>query len=203
MSLFAPRTLALDLASRITGWAADVPGTQRPAHGRFALSGIKDLGLLYCELENCLDILIEKYQPDRMIWCKAFFDKQQTAARALNGLQAIAERTAYLHGIEAREVVENNVRNCVLGRSNFGTKDEWGRLVGDGSERAKEAVLEWCASKGLKPGDHNDGDALVLLKYDRMHRAGELTDDGKHVRGQPTRKSRGRVVPNPGAGGFA
>lgn len=202
MSLFAPRTLALDLASRITGWAADVAGTQRPAHGRFALSGIKNLGLLYCELEDCLDILIAKYDPHRIVWCKAFFDKQQSSARALNGLQAIAERTAHMYGLEAREVVENNVRNCVLGRSNFGTKDEWGRLVGDGSDRAKEAVLEWCRSKGLAPGDHNDGDALVLLKYDRLHRAGELTDDGKHVRGHSARKSRGRVEPRPAAAGF-
>jgi Holliday junction resolvasome RuvABC endonuclease subunit len=174
-----PRTLAVDMASRLMGWAVNVEGSPRPAHDTVILGGIKHLGRLYSELENTLDWLIDKYRPGRLIWCMAIFDQQQTSGRALNGLQAVAELTAYNHQIEPREAHEMKVRAAVLGRSSFGTRDEFNRLNQDGSERAKEAVMAWCKEFGYAPRDHNAGDALVLLEYDRMSRAGELDKDGR------------------------
>jgi hypothetical protein len=137
-----------------------------PSYGLILLPGMKHLGLLYGSLRNCVEELVLAHRPTRLLFCMALFRDRQSAARALNGVQAVAELVAYDNDIEALEANESRARKVVLGRGTFGGKDENGRLIpGLGSKQAKAAVMKWCAEQGFEPATHDVGDALVLLRY--------------------------------------
>ncbi len=174
-------TLTVDLSTRDVGWACDV-GKNRPEYGLMKLPGMKDLGKLYRAAYNGLEALVERLEPDRLVFCMALFRDAQTAAEALAGVQAQAILVAYDFQIEARKANEMQARKAVLGRGSFGLRDETtGNLVkGMGSKMAKAAVMKWCDDRGYPEGrpwfTHDCGDALVLLEYDRMVRYGRPLD---------------------------
>ena len=175
------KTLTLDLSSRNLGWACDT-GRNQPAYGLVLLPGIKSLGKLYAACRNAIETLIEEQKPDRILFCMALFHHAQTAARALAGVQAMAELCAYDAEIECLEANEPRARKMVLGRGSFGGVDPvTGSLIpGLGSKQAKAAVMEWCRERGYDEGrpwfGHDVGDALVLLEYSRMLQNGATHD---------------------------
>ena len=174
-------TLTVDLSTRDVGWACDV-GKNRPEYGLMKLPGMKDLGRLYRAAYNGLEALIERFEPDRLVFCMALFRDAQTSAEALAGVQAQAITVAYDYGVDARKANEMQVRKAVLGRGSFGLRNEaTGSLIkGMGSKMAKAAVMKWCDERGYTEGrpwfTHDVGDALVLLEYDRMVRYGRPLD---------------------------
>lgn len=159
--------MALDLSTRKMGWAVDAGNA--PRYGLVRLPGMKDLGVLYVAVRNALEKLIEEHEPDKFIFCLARFHDAQTAARALNGVQAMAEFVATDLGLTCEEAVESRVRKVVLGRGSFGGKDPLtgGLIPGLGSKQAKQAALAWCAEQGYEPASDDVADALVLLEYHR------------------------------------
>lgn len=167
--------LALDLSTLNLGWACDGQGNQ-PVYDLIKLPGMgprgkPHLGMLYAAVRNALDELVEELQPARILFCQAQFVEMQTAARALAGVQAIAELVAYDRGIRCCEAIEPSVRKAVTGRGSFGGKDEFGRLIkGLGRKQAKAWVADWCARQGYAPHSDDVADAIVLWRYDLMLR---------------------------------
>jgi Holliday junction resolvasome RuvABC endonuclease subunit len=161
------RTMAIDLSTRNLGWACASVGSNRPSFGLVKLPGMKDLGVLYASVRNGLTGLFEEHRPRRLVFCLAMFSDIQTTARALNGVQAVAELTAYDHEVEAFEAIESRARKAVLGRGHFGGKDPvTGSLVpGLGRKQAKEAVAQWSTRMGYETDSDDVRDALVLLEY--------------------------------------
>ena len=174
------RILTLDLSTRNVGWAA-AGGGPIPAYGLLEFPGMRDLGKLYAACRNSVEDKIAEHDPQLIVFCMALFRDQQTAARALAGVQAVTELCAYDCGIEVMEASEMQARKAILGRATFavrnprypgptpdGRKAE--RMWMDGSKNAKLAVMAWCHGEGLDPLTHDVGDALVLLRYaQQMH----------------------------------
>jgi RNase H-fold protein (predicted Holliday junction resolvase) len=175
------RILTLDLSTRDVGWACS-NGTPIPAYGLLAFPGMKDLGKLYAACRNSVEKLIETHDPEMLVFCLALFRDQQTAARALAGVQAVTELCAYDCGIEVMEASEMQARKAILGRGTFAVRNP--RYPGptpdgkrpekmwmDGSKNAKLAVMKWCADQGYDPATHDVGDALVLLRFAQQQTA--------------------------------
>jgi Holliday junction resolvasome RuvABC endonuclease subunit len=167
--------LALDLSCTMMGWACDGRGNA-PVYGRVKLPGIgklkaPQLGRLYAATRNAIDELVEEHQPARLLFCQAQWIERQTAARALQGVQSIAELVAYDRDIGCFEAIESSVRKAVTGKGSFGGKDEFGRLIeGLGRKQAKAWVGAWCARKGYDPQSDDEADALVLWHFDVLQR---------------------------------
>lgn len=169
-------TMALDASTRNLGFAVDVIGRTMPMYGLYTLPGISDRGLLYQRVVDTMEELVVKYNPERFIFATAFYDKVQTAARALNGVQAMIEFVAANCNILVIECIENIARKRVLGHVNFGKRDErTGKLIpGSGRKGAKNAVMAWADRRGYNPTSDDVADALVLLEYDRLVRTTNL-----------------------------
>lgn len=169
-------TLALDASTRNLGWAVEIIGRPTPRYGLYTLPGMADRGLLYRRMVDALEELVETYNPERFIFARAFYDKQQTAARALNGVQAMIELVASNCRIVPIDVIESVARKRVLGHLNFGKRDErTGALIpGSGRKGAKATVMAWADRMGYRPTSDDVADALVLLEYDRLVRTQPL-----------------------------
>ena len=165
----APRILTLDLSTRSVGWACS-NYTPIPVYGLLEFPGMKDLGALYAACRNSVEKLIETHDPELIVFCQALFRDQQTAARALAGVQCVTELVAYDSGIAVMEANEMTARKAILGRCHFGEKDPLtgGIIKGSGSKQAKLAVMKWCADQGYDPATHDVGDALVLLRHAQL-----------------------------------
>ncbi len=174
------RLLTLDLSTRDVGWACDV-GRNTPVYGLYKLPGMSNLGQLYAAVRNMVEELIDAHAPEGILFCQALFRDQQTAARALAGVQAITELVAYDNGIECWEANEPRARKAVLGRGTFadknpdygqkktdGTRDQ--RMWVNGSKNAKLAVMNWAARQGYAVPTHDVADALLLLRYGKVMR---------------------------------
>lgn len=142
------------------------------------------LGKLYAAAYVAVDELVAEHKPARVLWCQAFFDKAQTASRALNGVQAVAELVCHDRGCDARETIESTARKAVLGRGTFGGKNEHGQLIaGLGSKQAKALVETFCMRMGYTPLQSDDvGDALVLWHFDVMLRVQRARDAERQQR---------------------
>lgn len=167
--------LALDISTIMLGWACDGLGNQ-PVYGRVKLPGIgprtkPHLGMLYASARNAIDDLVSELNPTCILFCQAQFIEMQTAARALQGVQAIAELVAYDRDIRCFEAIEPQVRKRVTGKGSFGGKDANGHLIkGLGRKQAKAWVAAWCERMGYAPADDNDADALVVWHYYKLLR---------------------------------
>lgn len=168
--------MALDLGARNVGWACETAGPQ-PAHGLILLPGTSHFGKLGASMRNALERLLDECEPARFCYVTKFSRMGKTAVRtseALSGVQFMVDTVAYDNGLPepTRYTSERNVRKAVLGRGDFGLRDEHNRLIPEsGRDEAKKAVLEWCAARGLHVLSHDVGDSLVLLKHDQMERA--------------------------------
>lgn len=171
-----PRLLAIDPGLRRLGWAASTSVPSRAACGAFVLSGTADLGRLYAEIRDVMDRLIEAHRPDIVRFVPAFGRSPQTdgvTAEGLAGVQAIMKLACFDHGLPAPlEKDERAMRKVVLGRGDFGRKDEWGRIIkGSGRKDAKETAMNWAEANGYPIGNEPDiADALVVWHYDRKLR---------------------------------
>lgn len=172
------RLLSLDLGARFLGWSCETTGL-KPAHGLILLPGTKELGKLFAAARNGLERLLDEHEPTRICYVVKFSRMGKTAVRtseALSGVQAMVDLVAYDNGLPepTRYTSERNVRKAVLGRGDFGLRDEHNRLIPEsGRDEAKKAVLEWCAARGLHVLSHDVADALILLKHDQMLRTGK------------------------------
>ena len=168
------RTLTLDLATRVTGWAASTEDPRRPVYGFWRLPGMADLGKLYAALRNVLEDAIVLHRPERLVFAPALFREAQTASRALLGLVSVAELVAYDNSVQAFEISEDTARKAVLGHGSawFAERRPDGKAIkGTASERVKAAAMEWCTGRGWAPQTHDVADSLVLLEYDRLFQA--------------------------------
>jgi len=145
--------LCLDLA-RKTGWAVGVPG-QRPHCGVVELRGASN-GALYASLVDWLEDAIRLHLPADIVveapLHRGGHAGQQAALLAL-GMLAHVELVAHDHAIRCLSEHVQTTRKQVMGRGHFpkGT--------------AKDAVAEWCRSKGYDAPDDNSRDALLLFLH--------------------------------------
>lgn len=180
-----PRLLAVDPGLRRLGWAASTSVPSRAACGVFTLSGTADLGKLYAEIRDVMERLIVEHQPDIVRFVPAFGRSPQTdgvTAEGLAGVQAIMKLACFDHGLPAPlEKDERAMRKLVLGRGDFGRRDEFNRIIkGSGRKDAKETAMNWANQQGYDIGNEADiADALVVWHYDRMIRR---ADDDARVR---------------------
>jgi hypothetical protein len=160
--------LALDISARSTGWAYAAAAGE-PVYGLWIMPGIADLGRVYAALRNQMEDAFAVHQPASVVFVPALH-AQQTSARALLGLCAVAELACWDSDKRPYEVNEATVRKAVLGRGSFGDRGEGGRIIkGTGTTQAKAAAIAWCQSRGWQPQTHDVADALVLLEYARQH----------------------------------
>lgn len=139
--------LALDLSSR-TGWARS-RDFEAPRHGVWRLDG--GLGRRCSALASALEDELA-FAPDLMILeapLPAQAQGSTDTARAQFGLAAIAEMIAHERGVKCEEAASYEVRKRVMGSA----------------RQDKDAVVAWCRAQGWTPRDHNDADALALLRY--------------------------------------
>lgn len=155
-----------------------MPGqNHKPSHGLVMLPGTAHLGKLYAAARNALERLLDEEEPAAFCYVAKFSRMGKTAVRtseALSGVQAMVDLVAYDNKLPepTRYTSERNVRKAVLGRGDFGLRDEHNRLIPEsGRKEAKAAVLAWCAARGLDVLSDDVGDAAVLLKFDQMERA--------------------------------
>jgi Holliday junction resolvasome RuvABC endonuclease subunit len=166
------RCLAIDLATRTCGWAATGADGKLTAFDAWTLPGMADLGRLYAALRNTLADAIEVHRPERLVFAPALFRDAQTAARALLGLVAVTELTAFDYSVEALEIAESTARKAILGRGSFGERDARGKVIkGTGTAATKAAAMAWCEARGWHPPTHDTADAIVLWSYDRLFQA--------------------------------
>lgn len=158
--------LAIDCSTRNLGWAASGPDFDRPVYGLIVLPGMSKLPALYAAVRNSLSDLVEQYTPAAIAWCRPKFGAGQTTEEALNGVAAIAYLICHDYGVRPMPETESHVRKIVLGKGNFGLRDENGREIkGSGTPRAKAAALAWCAKNGTPTDSDDVADALVLFEY--------------------------------------
>ena len=141
--------LALDLSTR-AGWAYG-HDFAAPAHGVWALGKMAELGRCLSCLAGEMEDAIRVMQPKLVIMEAPLPPQAQTAAstaRLQFGLAAVCEMVCYEQGVECEEERAAQVRKLVLGR---GRPD-------------KDAIVAWCRDQGWSPAEHNDADALVLLR---------------------------------------
>jgi hypothetical protein len=157
---YAPRILALDLASR-TGWACGFPDDARPCAGsvRFARPGVS-LGAIYAGCRQWLADFVVADPNVRLIVFEAPMAPQHMAGfttahviRILIGLCAVVEEFAYARGYDVREAKVSDVREHFLGRNRLKRKE------------AKSSTIEACHRLGWSPADDNAADALALWHY--------------------------------------
>lgn len=165
--------LALDLGTRRVGWAA---GEGTPQHGLIQLSGTVSFGKLYLEFRDELEALIVKHDPVGLRFVPRFSTVGRTdvkTAEGMGGLQGLLYLAAADFGIHVWRTDERTARKAILGRCDFGKRNNGGGLIaGGGREDAKETVLAWCAAQGYRPLSHDVGDAIILWHYDQIHRLG-------------------------------
>jgi crossover junction endodeoxyribonuclease RuvC len=157
---YAPRILALDLASR-TGWAVGDPTDARPASGsiRFATPGAS-LGTVYSGCRQWLSDFVAADPEIRLIVFEAPMAPQHMAGvttahiiRILIGLCAVTEEFAYSRGLDVREAKVSDVREHFLGTNRIKRKE------------AKASTIASCHRLGWAPADDNAADALALWHY--------------------------------------
>ena len=127
------------------GWAYG-RGFDRPLHGVWALG----------------KTAIAVHSPDLIIMEAPLPPQAQTAAisaRLQFGLAAICEMIASERGVRCEEEAAHVVRKLVFGRARV----------------EKETVVQWCREQGWQPADHNDADALALLRYRQILARGRVT----------------------------
>lgn len=159
--------LAIDVSTRMLGWAVDVSDANLPRYGLIKLPGMKRLGVLFAAVRNSLCDLVEEFQPKAMAWCPAYARIDQSAGAALNNVVAIARLVCHDEDVRPMPLLETDARGDVLGRKTFGKRDARGKIIkGTGSEMAKAAAMAWCAKQGLDNiASHDVADALVLLAH--------------------------------------
>jgi crossover junction endodeoxyribonuclease RuvC len=162
---YAPRILALDLASR-SGWACGYPYDRVPRSGsiRFTKLGAS-LGAIYCHCREWLDDFIFAHDPDQredvdLIVFEAPMAPIHMASltnahtiRLLIGLCAVVEEFAFANRIDVREAKVSDVRRHFIGAGRFKRPE------------AKAATIETCHRLGWAPADDNAADALALWHY--------------------------------------
>lgn len=152
--------LSLDLSTRV-GWAYG-RGFDRPLHGVWKLGKTDDMGRLFSGFAGELESAIAVHAPDLVIMEAPLPPQAQTAmlsARVQFGLAAVCEMICKEKGVRCEEEKADVVRKMVLGRPRV----------------PKEAVVEWCREQGWQPADHNDADALALLRYRQILARGRVT----------------------------
>lgn len=152
--------LSLDLSLRV-GWAYG-RGFDRPLHGVWALGKTADLGRVFSGFAGELESAIAVHSPDLIIMEAPLPPQAQTAAisaRLQFGLAAICEMIASERGVRCEEEAAHVVRKLVFGRARV----------------EKETVVQWCREQGWQPADHNDADALALLRYRQILARGRVT----------------------------
>jgi crossover junction endodeoxyribonuclease RuvC len=151
---YAPRILALDLASR-TGWAVGDASDARPASGsiRFATPGAS-LSAVYCGCRQWLSDFVVADPEICLIVFEAPMTPQHMAGftaahiiRILIGLCAVTEEFAYYRGLDVREAKVCDVREHFIGSNKIKRKE------------AKVATIDACHRLGWAPADGNAADA--------------------------------------------
>lgn len=142
--------LALDLSLR-TGWAYGHDHAA-PVHGVWVLGKTADLGAVFSGLAGELQDAIAVLAPSVVLMEAPLPPQAQTAAisaRLQFGLAAVTEMICHEAGVPCEEERAQTVRKLVLGHSRV----------------EKQDIMDWCGAEGYRPAEHNDGDALVLLRY--------------------------------------
>lgn len=148
--------LCLDLSS-IVGWCYGHRGDPLPEFGRWVLADGPALGPKFVGFENMLIKALERFQPTKVVMEAPLPANRQgstNVARQQFGLAAYTEGECCRARVALFEREANVVRAAVLGRGNFGS-----------SEKAKAAVMAWCAAQQWPVPDNNAGDAAVLWAY--------------------------------------
>lgn len=152
MAARAGGVLALDLSAR-TGWAYGHDHEAPAAHGVWKLGDTSSLGARASLLAGGLQDAIMLLQP-RLVILEAPLplpaQNHMTSARSQLGLAVVAEMVCHEQAVPAEEASAQDARKLVLGKSRGWDKD---------------AILAWCKREGWAPVDHNDADAMVLLRY--------------------------------------
>jgi len=163
------RILTADVSTWNLGWAATVEPGRPPATGIYGLAGPKaPLHLLYAQVRNSIEELIDEYRPDELAYVPALVGGAgQSYTKALNGVEAMMIIAAFDKGVSIKPVKETDARGAILGRKQFGKRDARGRLIrGTGTEQAKAAALAWCDDRGWDHLDSDDvADSIVLWAY--------------------------------------
>lgn len=142
--------LALDLSTRV-GWAVG-RDFEAPAHGVWVLPRMADLGACFSALAASLEDAIAVMRPDTVIMEAPLPPQAQTAmntARLQFGLAAVTEMICHEREVPCEEAAAYEVRKLVMGKARV----------------EKDAVVAWCRAQGWSPAEHNDADAMALLRY--------------------------------------
>jgi hypothetical protein len=167
--------LALDAASRITGWCYGQLSWDAPWFGNWHMPFMGGEGMCYVAFENELIDAIDDKRPAQIVLesplSRMVADSNERTVNLLRGLRAIVRLNAARgwedeqgerHPIAVSEVSADLVRGEILGFS---------RVPGH-PKAIKQHIVLGCRRRGWKVPDDNSGDACLLWEWHRRRVAG-------------------------------
>ncbi len=110
--------LGIDPGVAIVGWAVieSVRGRTRPiAYGAITTPAHTDIEARLLMIENDLNTIIDKYQPDEMAIEELFFNTNQTTAIAVAEARGVILLAAHRKGVKISEYTPLQVKQAVVG----------------------------------------------------------------------------------------
>jgi hypothetical protein len=146
----APTILALDLGTS-TGWALRAPdGLITSGTVSFRPSRYDGGGMRYLRFTNWLTELDQLSGPIAAIWFEEVRRHLGTdSAHVYGGLMATLTAWAELRGVPYQGVPVGTIKQHATGKGNAG----------------KDAVIAAMRSRGFRPTDDNEADALAILLW--------------------------------------
>lgn len=146
------RTLAIDQASRITGWAV-YDNKQLIAHGHFSISANKTIAERLDSFGEELFDLLEKYHPQKLYYEGIQYQNNAETYKKLAMIQAIVIYTCY-GNVPCTELAPSHWRSILSEKY----KIKFGRTRAEQKQKAQEFVKEFFHKKVTE----DEADAICL-----------------------------------------
>lgn len=154
------RVLALELRSRQLGWCSALE--DRLVYGGIEMPGILSLGRLGRHAMDDIAVMVLRFEPVVIAYCKEDFDEFSHVTDALSAMRHAVEVAAADAGIPTRMEEKRTVRKAILGTGDFGDHPI---VAESGRKAAREAVMLWAQDAGYRPRSVEVANAIVLHAY--------------------------------------
>lgn len=178
------RSLVLDLAT-VFGFAYGDDDLGVLEHGSFRLPSTgADVGRFLFHYRGWLTAALARWHPDEIVFEMPILPDIGNIAtlRKLYALAALTELLAQDHHVAVREANLTDIRMHFLGTPRAP------KTVAKSERRAwlKARTIAECRTRGIRPADDNDADALALLSFICTQRnpSFKLTDKPQFVEGK-------------------
>ena len=128
--------LALDQATRVTGWAIYDEDKNLKASGKFSIAANKDMGKRLAEFINEINVLWNTFNFDKIFYEGIQYQNNAETYKKLAYIQAILLYFAQTYNIPVKEMTPSHWRSILKDKHNW----KFGRARAEQKKKAQEFV---------------------------------------------------------------